>query len=126
MTTHEQVMLVHPNGNCILVDTGMAELLHLMWERGYDTNFSCQGKVMFKDQTVWSNRLHRAYISMPRTKKNFDLVQKIMAGFYAFYNNSKILWHIEFDKHRDQGVRIVLRFPNSDIPKLVTFITNLS
>lgn len=123
-TDHKQVEVLHPLEGLIEVDEGLKELLLLLWSKGHETYFSCEGESKYKDQTVWSNKVDgcQAYILMPRTDVNFELVIHVLQNFPAFKNNRKILWDVSFDKHKYWGNRICLRFPKSDIPKLHSFL----
>ena len=48
--THAQIPVQH-NGEEILVDVGIAELLNELWLAGCSTEFSCQGRPEWDDNT---------------------------------------------------------------------------
>lgn len=106
----------------IEVDEDLAELLPLLWGIGIDTLYCCQGYKKYKDETVWSNKSFRGYILMRHTKESNTFIQNLLTSFPAFIPGKKVLWEFSFEKHREQGPRICIRFPNSDIPKLVEWI----
>lgn len=75
---HEQVSVTHPyDGNVIHVDEGMADVLKLLWSRGYDTINSCQnnnGKIWIAfeqdDFNALVQRAHDTYKSATRYTPN--------------------------------------------------------
>lgn len=117
---HPQTILSH-EGQAISVDTGMAKLLRLMWHNNIFTNYSCQGNPQFEDETCWENRNNLAYISMPYTQESQDFIFTLMEDFPAFNLTDTTRWQLEIDSYPQQGKRIVVKFPSSDIPKLVEF-----
>lgn len=114
--------LVEYRGEMIELDEDLCELIPLMWNIGIETFFCCQGTPKYKDQTVWSGRRYRGYILMSHTPEAMNFIQELLMSFPAFQPNRKISWEISFDKLRPFGSRILIRFPNSDIPRLVKFI----
>jgi hypothetical protein len=118
---HTQIPFMY-YGKEIEVDEGILELLTLMWARGITTIFSCQGDVKFRDQTCWSNDGYRGYVMMERTYESLLLLKDLISGFPPLQIGHKILFDIEFDRYRSTPGRITIRFPNSDIPKLVKFL----
>lgn len=123
MPKHPTVTFSFKDGD-IEIDEDLSELLPLMWGIGIDTLYCCQGYVKFKDETVWSNRRFRSYILMRNTEASNTFMQKLLMTFPAFRPKKKVSWEIGYDKHREQGSRICIRFPHSDIPKLVEWIKN--
>lgn len=115
-------LVVEYKNRTIELDEDLCELVPLMWSLGILTLYSCQGDKKYKDETVWSNRRLRAYIMMSNTEESLEFIQKLLVTFPVFQPKKKVSWEIEFDKHRVQGSRICIRFPNSDIPKLIEWI----
>jgi hypothetical protein len=124
MVLHHKQVEVFYNDESIAVDVGIADLLQVLWDFGIETKYSCEGTPKYRDQTCWSARPHRGYISMDRTERSMELVRMLISEFPAFKPGRKISWIFDFHKHPQWGDRIVLRFPNSDIPKLTDFIKN--
>jgi hypothetical protein len=122
---HKQIVVPY-KGTRIQIDKGMRVILPLMWESGIDTLFSCEGDAFFKDETVWSNKPHRAYVMMVRNDAAILFVHDLLMHYPAFKPGKKILFDFEFDRnnHRTQTRlgRLTMRFPNSDIDPLCEFL----
>lgn len=121
-TRHEQVTVEY-NGCTIQVDKKMAPLLVLMWSRGIDTEYSCQGDTnLFVDQNCYEADRYRAYIQMPRTSTSMNFIGELVYNSHLLREES-VSWLIEYNENPvTKTQRIVIRFPSSDIHKLMDTI----
>lgn len=127
---HREYNLEHPDGNFYGIDFGMFALISMMWDKGFDTQFCCEGYVWDHpeegDEHAWCAQNYRAYILLPWTARNFDLVVNLLQNFERFSSTGRIRWDIEFEQSEPDvfgGMnRICLRFPKGDIPLLHNFI----
>lgn len=118
--SHEEVELLR-DGKAVDIDKGIASLIKTMWEAGLDTLFCCEGYRVpeGEDDKAWEWQMYRSYILMHWTDESFDYVQNLLKSFRAFNGVERTSWEISFDYHEDQGPRICIRFPKSDITKLL-------
>ena len=127
-TPHEYVEMETPWGEFVQIDTELAEVISLMWEKGFDTQFCCEGNdwdnLEKGDEHSWDAKRHRGYILMPWTPRTFDLVLNLQQNFFRFHGDVPVSWDIEFEQSRHYGGmhRICIRFPKSDIPHIAEFL----
>lgn len=117
---HPELEIQHGEGT-VSIDKGIVPLIMTMWDAGIDTLFCCEGWEVpdGEDNTAWEWQLYRAYILMPWTDEAFDWTQKLLKSFQAFDTTSPTRWEISFDYNDEHGPRICMRFPKSDIGKLL-------
>jgi hypothetical protein len=125
---HKEVELTKPSGDVVRIDEGLAEVISLMWERNFDTQFSCEGYEWNHpedgDEHSWSADQYRGYILMPWTPRTLDLVMCLQQYFFRFSGKVPVNWTFEFCTTRHYGGmnRICMRFPKSDIPHFAEFL----
>lgn len=98
MTHHTQVQ-----ASRALVDEGMVSLLELLWERGYETEFSCQGGEDFKSAVydrVTVIYTTEAYLSLPNfddgvrfLREVYDSGTNISPKLELFHTRARLTWH---------------------------------
>lgn len=120
--------MVAPSGETVGIDQGISEVISLMWERGFDTQFCCEGYEWNHpedgNEHSWSAEQYRAYILMPWNPRTFDLVMNLQQNFFRFSGEFQVSWNIDFHttKHFGGMNRICMRFPKSDLPHFAEFI----
>lgn len=125
---HPCTILTTPRGEEVEIDLGIAELIQLMWDKGMDTQFCCEGydwnHPESGDEHSWSAIEYRSYILMPWTPRTFDLVVNLQQNFFRFSGDKRVSWTIEYEQtHHFGGMnRICIRFPKGDIPHLTQFL----
>lgn len=108
-----------------VVDAELQYLLLSLWSLGIRTHYSCQGESFFKDETLFANRRHRAYVLLERTEKSLLFVSDLLKNFKPLYAD-RTLWDIElFNREVDDRPQICLRFPNSDIEVFTEYVETL-
>lgn len=117
---HDEFEVTH-GGQIVSIDKGIVALVMTLWDAGIETFFSCEGYDVpeGEDDTAWEWQMYRAYILMSWTDESFDYTQKLLKSFRAFNGKTKTSWEISFDYTEDHGPRICMRFPKSDIGRLL-------
>mgnify|MGYP006392878677 CR=1 FL=1 len=107
MCNHADTELRKPDGTMERYDDEFLEIMPLLWERGIVDRFECQGEAYFVDQTQYENRTHRAYLMLELNEASLKLASDLFETFPGF---------------REEKTRLTLRFPNQDIPKLLSWL----
>ena len=125
---HTEVPMVSPDGVPVGIDEGMSDLISAMWDRGFDTQFCCEGYEWNHpesgDEHSWAAEAYKAYILMPWTPRTFDLAVNLLQNFFRFSGSESVNWELHFEttEHFGGMNRICLRFPKIDIPHLTEFV----
>lgn len=125
---HKHVEMETSRGELVQIDEGLSEVISLMWEKGFETQYCCEGydwdHPEYGDEHSWSADQYRAYILMPWTPRTFDLVLNLQQNFFRFHGDVPVRWTIEFEQSQHFGRmhRICLRFPKSDIPHIAELL----
>ena len=119
---HEVTIIKSPVGTSISIDSGIVNLIELLWELGIETLYSCEGS----PSPFRGGAIDKAYISMRNTITSQNFIVKLIKSKVYQNITQESLWIIEFDKHATQGNRICIRLPHMDIDIFSDFVRSCS
>lgn len=113
------------DGETIKVDEGVVPLINLLTSHGITARNSCEGVVLFIDQTHYEARNHRVEIRLVHDEVSMAFVQGLIVDSH-FFDPKTSFWTIQFDSvpaGRNKGEnRITLTFPPQDLQPLIDYI----
>lgn len=125
MIDHTKTDLFAYDGETIKVDDGVVPLINLLTDHGITARNSCEGVVLFIDQTHYEARNHRVEIRLVHDKVSLAFVQGLLVDSH-FFEGDKVFWKIEFDTvpagNRKGEKRVTLSFPPQDLQPLIDYI----
>lgn len=133
MCNHADTELRKPDGTMGRYDDELLEIMPLLWERGIVARHECQGEAYFIDQTQYENRTHRAYLMLELNEASLKLASDLLES-YPSLREDKVLFAVSIDRastprwqrkdadDNDTKTRLTIRFPNQEIPKLLSWL----
>lgn len=133
MCNHADTELRKPDGTMRRYDDELLEIMPLLWERGIVDRYECQGEAYFIDQTQYENRTYRAYLMLELNEASLKLASDLLES-YPSLREDKVLFAVSIDRastprwqrkdvdDNDTKTRLTLRFPNQEIPKLLSWL----
>jgi hypothetical protein len=109
--------VVNPFEGVIEVDGGIKHLLTLMWDKGIDTEFSCEGGPC---QSLNQNNelitwIGEAYVLMPYTDKSLKLTYNLFMAHPAILEGTEEFVRFGMQDSEEYGKRIIWKFPHTSI-----------
>lgn len=125
MLKHLQSRIYNPIlDNEIDVDCGLVELLILLWNKGIETSYSCEGD-NFSDSI--RNFGYILFSNPEDVRKLLEIMKSNLVIDSPFYNHILNRWVYQIipnDSNSVLKLSTIVRFPNIDIPLIVSVLKN--